>query len=78
MTENALDNEFVTGRYVYRSTLEMHHSLKFLNHCKNQLYPFMTINVLFHLFGNGGGGLAIGKNYAENVQIGKCCGLKFV
>ena len=28
-------------------------------------------SVPFHLFGNGGGALAIGKNYARNAQIGK-------
>ena len=28
-------------------------------------------SVPFHLFGNKGGALAIGKNYARNAQIGK-------
>ena len=32
---------------------------------------FLHVSVPFHLFGNGGGALAIGKNYARNAQIGK-------
>ena len=31
----------------------------------------LIYSVPFHLFGNGGGALAIGKNYARNAQIGK-------
>ena len=34
-------------------------------------------SVPFHLFGDGGGALAIGKKYARNAQIGKNCGIKF-